>query len=128
MKSVKQGRESSFVGGIVSLAAAAFGVFWMIAVISSGGGAFGLFGLFFVLIAVINAVRAFRGAFSKNRPSEWDITDSDEEPDPWNERFGNNFDYTSDGMRSGRNRFCPFCGNEVEDNFEFCNNCGKKLP
>ena len=23
---------------------------------------------------------------------------------------------------------CPYCGNQVKKEFEFCNNCGKRLP
>lgn len=126
MKSIKMGREPSFMGGIMGIVAALFGLFWTFAVISSGGGVFGLFGLIFVGIGILNAVRGFRNAFSKNRRSEFDIVDETEEPDPWNERFsspssGN--DYMSVG-----NSFCPYCGNEVKKEFEFCNNCGRKLP
>ena len=25
-------------------------------------------------------------------------------------------------------KFCPYCGTKVETDYEFCNNCGKKLP
>ena len=126
------GREPSFMGGVMGIVAALFGLFWTVSVFSSGGGVFGLFGLIFVGIGILNAVRGFRNAFSKNRRSEFDIVDSSEEPDPWDERFGDrniygknvyNPDAASDG-----NAFCPFCGNAVERNFRYCNNCGKKLP
>ena len=129
MKSVKMGREPSFMGGIMGIVAALFGLFWTIFVISNGGGFFGLFGLLFVLIGVLNAVRNFRNAFSMNRRSEYDFVDETEEPDPWNVRFGNEGDETQEEFfRSGENSFCPYCGNTVQKDFEFCNNCGRKLP
>lgn len=126
MKSIKMGREPSFIGGIMGIAAALFGLFWTFAVISSGGGVFGLFGLIFVGIGILNAVRGFRNAFSKNRRSEFDIVDETEEPDPWNERFSS--PSSGNEYMSVGNSFCPYCGNEVKKEFEFCNNCGRKLP
>ncbi len=132
MKSIKMGREPSFMGGIMGIVAALFGLFWTFTVMSNGGGIFGLFGLLFVGIGILNAVRNFRNAFSKNRRSEFDVVDEAEEPDPWNEQFGNKA--FSDESISGRdtafdgNAFCPYCGNAVESNFRFCNNCGRKLP
>lgn len=126
MKSIKMGREPSFMGGIMGIVAALFGLLWTFMVMSSGGGAFGLFGLIFVGIGILNAVRGFRNAFSKNRRSEFDIVDETEEPDPWNERFSS--PSVSDDYMSVGNSFCPYCGNEVKKDFEFCNNCGKKLP
>ncbi len=124
MKSVKQGREPSFISGVVGIAAALFGLFWTYTVFSNGGGMFGLFGLIFVVIGILNSVRGFRNAFSKNRTSEYDFVDESEEPDPWNERFGNS--EHSDFPKGSS--FCPYCGNDVESDYTFCNNCGRKLP
>ena len=131
MKSIKMGREPSFMGGIMGIVAALFGLFWTFTVLSSGGGMFGLFGLLFVGIGILNAVRNFRNAFSKKRRSEFDIVDETEESDPWNERFGSNDSYEKtvfDSDAFDGNAFCPYCGNAVERNFRFCNNCGRKLP
>ena len=34
-----------------------------------------------------------------------------------------------DGDSSHRaSRFCPYCGTTLQNDFEFCDNCGKKLP
>ena len=132
MKSIKMGRAPSFMGGVMGIVAALFGLFWTFTVFSNGGGTFGIFGLLFVAIGILNAVRGFRNAFSKNRRSEFDVVDEAEEPDPWNERFGSNGFY-SDISAKGHvdvngNSFCPYCGNAVEKDFKFCNDCGRKLP
>lgn len=115
------------MNGIMGIVSALFGLFWTYMVISHGGGVFGLFGLIFVVIGILNAIRGFRNAVSKNRTSEYDFVDETEEPDPWNQRFGES-EMPSGGSYSVGNSFCPYCGNEVQKNYEFCNNCGRKLP
>lgn len=134
MKSVKRGREPSFMNGIMGIVSALFGLFWTFFVISNGGGIFGLFGLIFVVIGILNSIRGFRNALGKHRTSEFDVVDEQEEPDPWNEKFGesdpwgDNFDNGGKNPYSGSNSFCPYCGNEVRKDYEYCNNCGRKLP
>ena len=124
MKSVKRGREPSFMNGIMDIVAVLFGLFWTFMVIKNNGGMFGLFGLVFVAIGIRNAIRGFMNAFGKNRTSEFDVMDKEEEPDPWNERFGGN----NENPYTSGNAFCPYCGNAVLKDYEYCNNCGRKLP
>ena len=89
----------------------------------------GIFGLIFVAIAIINTVYNFKNAKSKNRYSQYDITDEGEEPDPFNERFGGNgFERWSAEDETPDSRFCPDCGAKAKEDFEFCNKCGKRLP
>lgn len=131
MKSIKPGRGPSFKGGITSLLTALFGVFWIIAACSIGGWFMAPFGLIFVAISVIEAVYNFKNATQKNRYSEFDITDSTEESDPLNARFGGNVNTNHDNHNKNNdktNNFCPYCGNAVNGDFAYCNNCGKKLP
>ena len=90
MKSVKRGRGPSFMGGVGSLAAAAFGLFWMRSAQEFGASMMVPFGVIFIMVAVASAIYNFVGATRKNRFSEFDIVDGDEEPDPLNERFGGN--------------------------------------
>ena len=122
VKSIKKGRGPSFRGGVGSVFMAIFGVLWTVAAASMTGGMgvigiiFPLFGLVFIGIAVFNALYEFKNAASKNRYSEYDIVDENEESDPLNERFG------------GENAFCPYCGIKINDDFEYCPKCGKKLP
>ena len=127
MKSIKPGRGPSFMGGVMSIFVGLFGIVWTIVVASMGGGVFALFGIIFVAVAVVQAIYNFKNATGKNRYSAFDITDSSEAPDPLNERFGNP-QATAQKKDDMDNKFCPYCGTPVAGDFEFCNNCGKKLP
>lgn len=131
MKSIKPGRGPSMMGGVMCIAAAIFGIIWTALAVSMGAGPFALFGLVFIGVAVFNAVYNFRNATGENRYSMYDITEHGEEPDPLNERFGTN-SHTETGTQQQRigkgNRFCPYCGAELQSDFVYCNACGKKLP
>ena len=136
MKSIKRGRGPSMMNGIVGIFVALFGVFWTIMAAGMGGGFMAIFGIFFIAIAVMNVIYNFKNATGKNRYSEYDITEETEEPDPFNERFNTDSDYwynySSDNNKTPSqntgSKFCPYCGTKVEADYEFCNNCGKKLP
>ena len=95
-----------------------------------GGGLFALFGIVFIVVAIVQSVYNFRNATSENRFSSFDITDASEESDPLNERFGKSqYNQTQTGTyQSGDSAFCPYCGTAVEEDYEYCNKCGKKLP
>lgn len=118
------------MGGIIGIAVALFGVFWTVMAIAGGAWFMAPFGIIFVVIAVTQAVYNFKNATGKNRYSEYDITDENEEPDPFNERFGG-YDYDVERKNqspSSESKYCPYCGNPVAEEFEYCNVCGKKLP
>lgn len=126
MKSIKPGRGPSMLGGIVGIFMCCFGVLWTVFA-AQASWLFALFGVFWTGIAVVQTVFNFKNATGKNRYSSYDITDENEEPDPWNERFGGGY---GDAFKNRvvDSKFCPYCGAEVEDDFEFCNKCGKRLP
>lgn len=127
------------MGGIVSLCVAGFGVLWVIgassisnemSMMGSGFGVidiFPLFGVIFIIIAVASAVYNFKNATSKNRYSEFDITDAGEEPDPLNQRFGEQASVDEGTVQSHDRRFCPYCGAKADEDHRFCGSCGKKL-
>jgi len=81
----------------------------------------------FIIIAVVSAVYNFKNATGKKRFSEYDIMDSSEEPDPLNERFGEHTPVHHESVPEA-DAFCSYCGTPVEDDYRFCNSCGKKLP
>ena len=116
------------MSGIVGIFVALFGVFWTIAAVSMGAGFMGVFGLIFVAIAIVNTVYNFKNATGKNRYSSFDITEDGEEADPWNERFGEKRANTNRVDLSADSKYCPYCGAKVQKDFEFCNQCGKRLP
>ncbi len=158
MKSIKPGRGPSMMGGIGSVFAALFGVFWTIMAINIGGGFMAIFGLIFIGMAFVMAVYNFKNATGENRYSSYDIVDENEEIDPFNERFGKKYSqkkfeaggYDNEDSKDSYNRndynadilgkvdsneknsddsyFCPYCGAPVEGDYAYCNKCGKKLP
>lgn len=125
MKSVKPGRGPSMMGGIIGIAVAVFGVLWTVMVIVSGAWIMAPFGIIFVIIAVVDAIYNFKNATGKNRYSQYDITDENEEPDPLNERFGGT--YEREKPRDG-GTYCPYCGEKAQRDFEYCPKCGRRLP
>ena len=122
MKSIKPGRGPSMMGGVAGIFMICIGIGWTI-VASQVHWLMTLFGLCWTGIAVSNTIYNFKNAKNKNRYSVYDIVDGQEEPDPLNARFGNSIDRP--GTSSA---FCPYCGTQVEEDYCFCNNCGKKLP
>ena len=54
------------------------------------------------------------------------MTDGEEEPDPLNEMFGEREERNAPSQTESN--YCPYCGQRVEAEYEFCNVCGKKLP
>lgn len=90
---------------------------------------FPLFGVVFVTIAIIAAVYNFKNATSKDRYSEYDIVDGNEESDPLNDRFGRTgYEAGSSDPFEGSTLFCPYCGTPADDDYRFCKKCGKQLP
>ncbi len=116
------------MGAISGIAVSLFGVFWVIMAISGGAWFMAPFGIIFVVLSVVRTVYNFKNATGKNRYSEYDITEQNEEPDPLNERFGESSNSEESLPNADESKFCPFCGARLGANYEFCNICGKKLP
>ncbi len=126
MRSIKPGRGPSALSGIIGIFMIGFGIVWTV-LASQISGIVALFGILWTGIAVVTTVYNFKNASQKNRYSTFDITDDREEPDPLNLKFGNT-GITEEKQPDTVSRFCPYCGAEVGKDFQFCNNCGRKLP
>lgn len=131
MKSIKPGRGPSKYSMVGSIAVAVFGVFWCIMAASMGAGFMVPFGILFVGMAVYGAIYNHHNATSKDRYSLFDIVDSEEESDPLHEKYGRNVENTDidqTQMNGTSVEYCPYCGKQVNGDFDFCPKCGKKLP
>lgn len=133
MKSVKPGRGPSAMGAMGSVIAVVFGIFWTIMAASMGAPAFfPIFGVLFIIVGVVQAIYHFKNATGENRYSEFDIVDSSEEPDPWDQRFGPDRETAASDAphaeETGDFRYCPYCGARLGSGFTFCGKCGKRLP
>ncbi len=126
MKHIKPGRGPSMMSGILGILMICFGILWTV-LAAQASPVFALFGVIWTCIAVVITVYNFRNATKKNRYSAYDITDSEEEPDPLNRRFGGT--QSASGFKGDTARkFCPYCGTAVDSTYAFCHSCGKKLP
>lgn len=134
MKSIKPGRYNSGQGIIASVIGLVFAVFWTVTATVSGAPIiFPVFGAGFIILMITELVKNIHNFTNRNRYSEFDIVDSAQEPDPWNEKL-----YSEDrGDYGERNtgdtfdseyKYCPYCGVEIAHDFEYCPKCGKKLP
>ena len=124
MKSIKPGRGPSAMGGFAAIAAAAFGIIWIIAGVSLGAPGFmSLFGVILVVLAIVSALYEFHNATAQNRMSVLDITDDTEEPDPLNLKYGGEA-----APKAEKSLYCPYCGNPIREDYEYCSKCGKKMP
>ncbi len=109
------------MSGIVGIFMICFGILWT-ALAAQASGIFAIFGLIWTGIAVMITVYHFKNATSDKRYSQYDITESYEEPDPLNERFKRKAEEKEGG------NFCPYCGAKIEPDYKFCGECGKELP
>ena len=129
MKHIKPGRGPSAMGAFGSIIAVVFGIFWTVTAASMGAPVFfPIFGILFIIMGILQAVYNFKNAAGKNRYSSYDIVDSREEPDPWDQHFRSPSDSRETPGSGDHLRFCPYCGAEVGEGFAFCAKCGRKLP
>ncbi|MBS6396968.1 MAG: zinc ribbon domain-containing protein [Clostridiales bacterium] len=126
MKSIKPGRGPSMMSGAVGIFMICFGILWTIFA-SQARPIFALFGILWTGVAVVQTIYHFKNATGKKRYSAYDITDSSEEPDPLNERFGRSSGVQPD-IPGTEGEYCPYCGTKVDADYHFCNKCGRELP
>ena len=134
MKSIKPGRAPSLLSGVIGIIMVLFGIFWTV-MASNFGGIMMVFGILWTLIALVITIFNIKNGTAKKRYSMYDITDDKEEADPLNERFKEKKDDVKEPKKEvipvkagDDNKYCPYCGAKVEETYEYCNKCGKKLP
>jgi hypothetical protein len=137
MYSIKPGRGPSLMGAVIAIVVAAFGVFWTVGALGMGAPPiFALFGIIFVVIVIVSGVAGLYNAVSRNRFSTYDITTDEEESDPIAEaldlhpnrrRDHREPEPSSRNPRRVEGGFCPYCGEAVDDDFDFCPKCGKDI-
>jgi hypothetical protein len=122
MYSVKPGRGPSAFGAVGAVIALVFGIFWTVTASRAGApGIFVLFGVVFMLAAVAGGIYNLFNAVAPNRASEYDIVRTSAEPDPLAPAPSSAPGYPIAGG------YCPFCGNALSPEFQFCPKCGKAV-
>lgn len=135
MKSIKPGRGQSAGNLVGSIIGIIFGIFWTATAFSMTGGIggpagfFPFFGILFIIAGVVNAVIAYKNMTGKDRFSIYDITEDNEEGDPFDKFIKGDKSINEDNKDLGEETagFCPYCGHPFEKGHVFCKNCGKKL-
>lgn len=122
MKSIKPGRGPSGMGAFAGIIAVLFGVFLLVIAVNMGAFIMIPFGLLFIAMAIGTTIYNYKNATGKNRYSEFDIVDENEEPDP-----PTKFHRDVIARETERKKFCPYCGTKAEEGHKFCGNCGSKL-
>lgn len=122
------------MGAVGGVAAAVFGVMWIITASSMGAPGFiVLFGVVFVGVAIASVAYNAYNATQRNRMSTYDITTRSEEPDPIARAMGHapptsERDRTEGSKpRKYEGEFCPFCGAKASPEFNYCPQCGKDI-
>lgn len=93
-----------------SVVALIFGIFWCLAALAMGAGFMLIFGIPFVGLLAYRLVMVIKfGDRKPNQPPR-------QEMDPWEQR-----------VKPVGNGFCPYCGSAVDESFEYCPKCGRKL-
>ncbi len=129
MKSIKRGRGPSLLSGIMGIFMIFVGIVWT-ALAAQASTVMALFGVLWTLMAVVTTIYHLFAAIRSSRPSVYDITEDNEEPDPLNTRFGKQADGAPANTQNTAegSGFCPYCGAKAEKDYSYCRRCGKKLP
>lgn len=156
MKSIKPGRGPSAMSAFGGIIAALFGVFWTVTASRMGAPfPFPLFGILFIVMALAGIFYNYKNATGRNRMSLFDITNDNEEQDPFHEYilnkdkkenpgihhdqnhdYNNGFehnhagiDYESEdaGIDTETANYCPYCGKRIKKDYMYCPKCGRDI-
>ena len=92
-----------------------FAIFWCVAAASMGAGFMLIFGIPFVGLMVFRLVMCAK--YAEEKPKQ----PPRQPADPWEQQEPPRREKT------GGSGYCPYCGSSVEDAFEYCPMCGRKL-
>jgi len=118
MKRIRPGREPAKFSLATSIFAVIFGLIWTAVAASLMGGAgilgllFPLFGLCFVGLGIYRCVLLYRSVSGEEPLTLLEIHDDKQDEQP---------------AKSG-GKFCPYCGQALQEDFRFCPGCGRQLP
>jgi hypothetical protein len=133
--SLKPGRGPSAMGVVGGVVAILFGIGWTVMAFSITRGApkemslaanvFPCFGVIFVLAAVAGLIYNLQNARGQNRTSEFDIVESESEPDPLAPKRSTPPVATTTQASTGG--YCRSCGAALRVGDHFCGHCGKAV-
>ncbi len=129
MKSIKPGRGPSAMGAVGSVIAIVFGIFWTIQAGTMGApGFFVLFGIMFIGVGIVKFIYNYKNATEKDRMSIYDITDENEEIDPFDELINKKENESTNDVNKVEDnyKYCPYCGQKIKEEFKFCPSCGRE--
>lgn len=116
MKRIRPGRGPAKFGLVSSIFGVIFGLIWTVGAFALTGRAgilgllFPLFGLCFVGLGIYRCVLLYQSLRGGDSFTLLEIQDEEKAPS------------------SGSGKFCPNCGQEVQEDLRFCPGCGRRLP
>lgn len=134
--SSQNGNKTPKESFIFSIFTVLFMLYWTASAIKSGAPiifwAFGLLGLYTTVRGAINQYRKLKNSKNYSQYGQYTNTDSME---PWDKNFRLDAQHDADAyitesysVPGTSANFCPYCGQQVNPDHDFCKNCGRQLP
>ena len=108
-KERKAGKAMTLGSSIFGLV---FAIFWCIAAASMGAWFMLIFGIPFVAM-MIHRIYVISHYMKDEKPNS-------REAEPWERPVNGDTPHTAPG-------FCPYCGGSIQEGFEYCPKCGRRL-
>ena len=95
-----------------------FSIFWCIATVAIGAWFMLLFGIPFLgmMVYQLYICIQYSKEDKKKAPRK--------EAEPWDQPLRQ----SAPGQSGGEGKFCPYCGGNIQEGFEFCPKCGRRQP
>ena len=114
MNDKKPNRKPSKMSMVISMIMAAMGVVWTLMALQAQPST-AIFGILWTVIIIGNTIYMYKHGTPSTGFSLTNLT-------------GGGSSHREAKKEQEGSRYCPYCGAEAEENYEFCNRCGKKLP